>query len=280
MTVLSASHAARQVGALRSVGPPDANGDNTRMPNTHMQLQEILFSQGFGTRRVCCGLVQQGLVWVAGDVCTDPSQEFVPDGLHFTVQDTAWEYHDKAYLMLHKPAGYECSQKPSTYPSIYTLLPAPIRQRGGGAAAGVQAVGRLDQDTTGLLLLSDDGKFIHRMSSPRHHVAKVYEVTVKHAVETQQIRRLLAGVVLDDDPKPVRAAACTPSGDFQLSLTLTEGKYHQVKRMIAAVGNRVEGLHRSRMGGLLLPDDLKAGAWRWLTQSDLSSISALPAGKA
>jgi 16S rRNA pseudouridine516 synthase len=242
-----------------------------------MQIQEILFSQGFGTRRVCAGLVQQGLVSVAGSVCDDPAATFEPEGLSFNVQGVDWQYHDKAYLMLHKPAGYECSQKPSTYPSIYTLLPSPIRQRGGGAAAGVQAVGRLDQDTTGLLLLSDDGKFIHRMSSPKHHVPKVYQVTAKHAVDDQQIEKLLSGVVLDDDPKPVRAAVCTKTGDNTLSLTLTEGKYHQVKRMIAAVGNRVEevaGLHRSQIGELRLPDDLKSGGWRWLTAQDLAAISA------
>ncbi len=247
-----------------------------------MQLQDILFSQGFGTRRVCAGLVQQGLVAVGQEICAQPATEFVAVGLHFTVQGVAWQYHEKAYLMLHKPAGYECSQKPSTYPSIYTLLPAPIRQRGGGAAAGVQAVGRLDQDTTGLLLLSDDGKFIHRMSSPKHHVPKVYEVTAKHAVDDKQVQKLLSGVVLDDDPKPVKAAACVQTGLNQLSLTLTEGKYHQVKRMIAAVGNRVEGeggvggLHRSRIGALALPDDLKAGQWRWLTAGDLAAISVSP----
>ena len=255
------------IGTFRS-------SDNTGMAT--MQLQEILFSQGFGTRRVCAGLIQQGLVTVAEVPITEPAMEFVAEGLQFTSQGVAWQYHQKAYLMLHKPAGYECSQKPSTYPSIYTLLPVPIRQRGGGAAAGVQAVGRLDQDTTGLLLLSDDGKFIHRMSSPKHHVAKVYEVTAKHAVDDKQIAKLLSGVVLDDDPKPVRAAACEQTGDLQLSLTLTEGKYHQVKRMIAAVGNRVAdvgGLHRSRIGGLQLPVDLKPGEWRWLTAQDLASIS-------
>ncbi len=248
-----------------------------------MQLQEILFSQGFGTRRVCAGLIQQGLVTIAGTPIVDPAMEFVAIGLHFTVQGTPWQYHEKAYLMLHKPAGYECSQKPSTYPSIYTLLPAPIRQRGGGAAAGVQAVGRLDQDTTGLLLLSDDGKFIHRMSSPKHHVPKVYQVTAKHPVDESQIQKLLSGVVLDDDPKPVRAAACGKTGENTLSLTLTEGKYHQVKRMIAAVGNRVEdmaGLHRSQIGELVLPADLKAGQWRWLTAQDLLAISAKPASGA
>ncbi|OGA95689.1 MAG: 16S rRNA pseudouridine(516) synthase, partial [Burkholderiales bacterium RIFCSPHIGHO2_12_FULL_61_11] len=233
-------------------------------------------SQGFGTRRLCAGLIQQHLVVVDGVPCTDTAMNFMVDGLHFTVQGVAWEYHEKAYLMLHKPAAYECSQKPSTYPSIYTLLPAPIRQRGGGAAAGVQAVGRLDQDTTGLLLLSDDGKFIHRMSSPKHHVPKVYEVTVKHAVDDQQIQKLLAGVVLDDDAKPVRAAACEKTGDLQLRLTLTEGKYHQVKRMIAAVGNRVEALHRSQIGALSLPADLKPGEWRWLTPADMARIAALP----
>ena len=243
----------------------------------NMQLQDILFSQGFGTRRVCAGLVQQGLVSVGGAPEVDPSAEFAALGLQFTVQGVNWTYFEKAYLMLHKPAGYECSQKPSTYPSIYTLLPAPIRQRGGGAAAGVQAVGRLDQDTTGLLLLSDDGKFIHRMSSPKHHVAKVYQVNAKHAVDERQVQKLLSGVVLDDDPKPVRAAACEKTGDNTLSLTLTEGKYHQVKRMIAAVGNRVEevgGLHRSRIGQLDLPEDLKPGQWRWLTEQDLAAISA------
>ncbi len=241
-----------------------------------MQLQEILFSQGFGTRRVCAGLIQQGHVAIDGKTIDDPTEELEAAGLQFVVQGTPWAYHEKAYLMLHKPAGYECSQKPSTYPSIYTLLPAPIRQRGGGAAAGVQAVGRLDQDTTGLLLLSDDGKFIHRMSSPKHHVPKVYQVLAKHAVDDRQVQKLLSGVVLDDDPKPVKAAACEKTGDNTLSLTLTEGKYHQVKRMIAAVGNRVEeagGLHRSRIGELALPDDLKPGGWRWLTAQDLLDIS-------
>jgi len=236
-----------------------------------MQLQDILFSQGFGTRRICCGLVQQGLVQVGPDNvgCTDPTEAFEETGLVFRVQGETWRYHALAYLMLHKPAGYECSQKPSTYPSIYTLLPGPLRNRGGGAAAGVQAVGRLDQDTTGLLLLSDDGKFIHRMTSPRHHVPKVYEVQVKHALDARQVARLLEGVVLDDDPKPVRAAACAALGDTHLQLTLTEGKYHQVKRMVAAVGNRVEGLHRSSIGPVALPADLLPGQWSWLTAEEV-----------
>jgi len=247
-----------------------------------MELQNILYSQGFGTRRVCAGLIQQGHVQVYADTpsgapveCTQAAMEFEPEGLRFRVQGVDWAYHALAYLMLHKPAGTECSQKPSTWPSIYTLLPSPLRQRPQkGPVQGVQAVGRLDQDTTGLLLLTDDGKFIHRMSSPRHHVPKVYEVTVKHPLDEKQVQKLLGGVVLDDDPKPVRAATCEAVDSHHLRLTLTEGKYHQVKRMVAAVGNRVEALHRSQIGGLKLPEDLAPGQWRWLSQADLALINA------
>jgi 16S rRNA pseudouridine516 synthase len=249
-----------------------------------MQLQDILYSQGFGTRRVCAGLIQQGLVNVYGDgpepiVCTESAAQFTPEGLRFRVQGVDWEYFEKAYVMLHKPAATECSQKPSTYPSIYTLLPAPLRQRPQKSAIqGVQSVGRLDQDTTGLLLLSDDGQFIHRMSSPRKHVPKVYEVRARHRLDARQTDSLLQGVVLDDDPRTVQAAGAEivdADGEaLHLRLTLTSGKYHQVKRMLAAVGNRVEGLHRSRIGALSLPADLAPGQWRWLRPADLQALAA------
>jgi 16S rRNA pseudouridine516 synthase len=238
-----------------------------------MRLEDILFSQGFGTRRVCAGLVQQGYVSVNGKVQEDPGVFFDPDNLKLKVQGTEWPFFEQAYLMLHKPSGTECSQKPSSWPSIYTLLPSPLRTRPQKAAVqGVQAVGRLDQDTTGLLLLTDDGKFIHRMSSPKHHMPKVYEVTTKHEINQQQVEKLLAGVVLDDNPKPVKAAACERVSETHLKLTLTEGKYHQVKRMLAAVGNRVEGLHRSAIGNLQLPADLAPGQWRWILPSELEKF--------
>jgi 16S rRNA pseudouridine516 synthase len=238
-----------------------------------MELHELLYTQGFGARRTCLGLVQHGLVAVAGGLVTDPHADFDPEGLHFTVEGRSWTYHSKAYLMLHKPAGYECSQKPGAWPSIYTLLPAPLRQRPvKGGQPGVQAIGRLDQDTTGLLLLSDDGTFIHKMSSPKHHVPKVYQLTTADPIDDRQVQRLLAGVVLDDSPKPVQAAACVATGSQSLDLTLTEGKYHQVKRMLAAVGNRVTALHRARIGRLTLPADLEAGEWRWLEAPELAAV--------
>jgi 16S rRNA pseudouridine516 synthase len=265
-----------------------------------MQLQEILFTQGFGTRRVCAGLIQKGLVSIkvqsldedatannaatAFEIVTDSDLELNSEGLQFKVSgvpglpDLVWPYAARAYIAFHKPAGHECSHKASHWPTIYSLLPTPLRLRPQKSAIqGVQAIGRLDQDTTGLLILTDDGALIHKLSSPKHHAPKVYEVTTKHPIDAQQVERLLAGVVLDDSPKPVLAAACEAVGEIgvttHLRLTLTEGKYHQVKRMIAAVGNRVEGLHRSRMGGFELPQDLPAGAWRWLSQGELASLS-------
>ena len=235
-----------------------------------MLLSEILFTQGFGTRRLCAGLVQNGLVAVAGDVVTQSDAQFEPEGLHFTVQGVDWRYAKKAYIVLNKPQGTEVSQKPTFHPSIYSLLPTPLRMRPSQSAVqGVQAVGRLDQDTTGLLILSDDGQFIHRASSPKHHVPKVYEVTTKHPLNESQVAQLLAGVVLDDSPVAVKASACEIVNETHLKLTLTQGKYHQVKRMLAAVGNRVDALHRSQIGAYTLPSDLAPGQWLWLSADDL-----------
>jgi len=223
-----------------------------------VKLSQLLFSQGFGARRECEGLILGGHVAIDGRVCDDPWHEVEPDGLTFTVRGQAWPYHAKALVLLHKPAGYECSQKPKHHPSVMSLLPPPLRVR------GVQPVGRLDEDTTGLLLLTDDGALIHRLTSPKKHVAKVYEVGCADPVSDAACAALLAGVVLHDDPLPVRAAACERTGSHGLRLTLLEGKYHQVKRMIAATGNAVTSLHRSRYGALTLTDDLAPGEWRWL----------------
>jgi 16S rRNA pseudouridine516 synthase len=231
-------------------------------------LAQILFSQGFGTRRHCAALIADGQVEVGGVSQDDPQARLDTDGLLFSVQGQPWPYHAKAIVMLHKPADYECSAKPRHHPGVLALLPAPLRER------GVQSVGRLDADTTGLLLLTDDGALIHRLTSPKHHVAKVYEVTCKHALAADTVARLLAGVVLDDDPEPVRAIACEQTAESLLRMTLTEGRYHQVKRMVAAVGNRVEALHRSAVGGLALPASLAPGQWRWLGAADRERLFA------
>ncbi len=221
-------------------------------------LAQILFSQGFGTRRECAALIVAGLVHVHGRTCEDADEVFETAGLDFSVRGLRWPYREHALIVLHKPAGYECSQKPRHHPSVYSLLPTPLRRR------DVQAVGRLDEDTTGLLLFTDDGALIHRLTSPKRHVAKVYEVTCANAVDAAQAQQLLDGVMLQGETALVRAAACEVTGAVQLRLTLLEGKYHQVKRMVAAVGNHVQALHRSRFGAFTLPDDLPSGTWRWL----------------
>jgi 16S rRNA pseudouridine516 synthase len=154
--------------------------------------------------------------------------------------------------------------KPRHHPSVMSLLPLPLRVR------GLQPVGRLDEDTTGLLLLTDDGALIHRLTSPKHKVPKVYEVTARHPVDARQLQALRDGVVLDDDPAPARALDARTEGDHRLLLTLAEGRYHQVKRMVAAVGNRCDALHRSRFGALVLPTDLPAGQWRWCEPGDIT----------
>ena len=222
-----------------------------------MQLAQLLFSQGFGTRRECAGLIAAEWVAIEGVVCSEPDREVEPLGLNFSVRGEPWTYHQRAFLVMNKPAGYECSQRPKHHPSVYSLLPAPLRQR------GVQAIGRLDEDTTGVLLFTDDGALIHRLTSPKHHVPKVYDVGCKHPVDASQVGRLMQGVLLHEENETVRAAACEATGPGTLRLTLTEGKYHQVKRMIAAVGNRVETLERSAFGTVRI-DGLAPGRWRWL----------------
>jgi len=229
-------------------------------------LDRILQSQGFGTRRYCGDLVEAGLVEVDGVLCEDPGARFEVDGLRLTVDGEQWLACTKAYLMLNKPEGYECSQRPRHHPSVYNLLPVPLRQR------EVQAVGRLDHDTTGLLLLTDDGQFIHAQTSPKKQVPKVYEVTTFDPVTPEQVEALRTGVKLDDEPAPIAADACEATGERSLRLTLMQGKYHQVKRMVAATGNHVTALHRSAIGGLQLGPALAPGQWRWLTADDLAAL--------
>lgn len=233
-----------------------------------MRWSQVLFSQGFGTRRECAALLAAGRVRHGGQPVDDGDAEVDPAGLVFEVDGRPWPWHERALVLLHKPAGYECSQRPSAWPAVLTLLPAPLRRR------GVQPVGRLDADTTGALLLTDDGPLLHRLTSPKHHVPKVYEVRARHAVGDDQLERLRSGVVLDDDPNPVRAAAAERTGETTLRLTLTEGKYHQVKRMLAAVGNRCDGLHRSAIGAIVLPDDLTPGQWRWIGAAERARLEA------
>lgn len=228
-----------------------------------LSIAQILFTQGFGTRRFCAALIEHGLVSVAGQVVDDAQASFDTAGLVFEVEGQAWPYHETAFLLLHKPAGHECSRKPSHHPSVFSLLPEPLRNR------DIQPVGRLDEDTTGLLLLTDDGPLQHKLTSPKYHVPKLYHAVCKAPLDETQLRKLREGVLLEErNPKlaaeAVRAETAEQLPDGRLAMTLTEGRYHQAKRMVAAVGNRVLALHRQRIGALELPKDLPEGGWRWL----------------
>lgn len=231
-----------------------------------MDLESILFTQGFGSRRQCRSLIAEGRVAIAGRVCTDADETFDLDALTFDVDGASWPYRERAYVMLNKPAGYECSREPQHHMSVFALLPAQLATR------GVQCVGRLDEDTTGLLLLSDDGQFVHTYTSPKRKVPKTYLAATRHALDERQLQALRDGVALHGEKAPIAAAGVRLRAERLLEITVNEGKYHQVKRMIAAAGNRCETLHRERIGGLALPETLAPGAWRWLDEAELNAL--------
>jgi 16S rRNA pseudouridine516 synthase len=231
-----------------------------------VNLESILFSQGFGSRRQCRSLIGEARVAVGGEVCTDPLASFDTGALTFAVDGIVWTFHEHAYLALNKTAGYECSRDPQHHLSVFHLLPPQF------AARGVQCVGRLDQDTTGLLLLSDDGQFVHALTSPKRKVPKLYIATTRHPLDETQLHALRTGVLLHGEREPSVAVDAQARGERELALTVLEGKYHQVKRMVAAAGNRVDALHRERIGGLALPDGLAPGAWQWLDAAQLAAL--------
>lgn len=230
-----------------------------------MRLDKALQSQGFGTRKGCRALVEQGRVQVNGVTADDPEAEVDVAGLQLTVEGLAWRYAEHVYLALHKPADVECSHAPTHHPSVFSLLPPHL------VARGVQCVGRLDADTTGLLLLSDDGTFVQRLTSPKHGVTKRYLVGCAEPVTDEQLARLAAGVTLNDAPEPVRGEAVR-AGERALRLTIGEGRYHQVKRMLAAAGNHVVTLHREAVGGLELPASLAPRQWQLLDDRALERL--------
>lgn len=238
-------------------------------PAAKLTLDRILQSQGFGTRRQCRSLIGEGAVKIGGAVVDTFALPLEAEGLHFTVRGEPWTYRRQLHLALHKPPGYECSRKPSHHPGILSLLPPQFIWR------NVQSVGRLDHDTTGLLLVSDDGAFIHAQTSPRRQVAKRYVAHTHEPVTVELVARLLRGVQLSDEPGPIAAQACRALGQSSLEIVLDQGKYHQVKRMLAAAGNHCVSLHRSAIGRLELASlGLQAGQWCHLDEAQRALLAA------
>ncbi len=169
------------------------------------------------------------------------------------------------YLMLHKPVGYICANSDGQHPVVIDLLDLPHRQE-------LQIVGRLDIDTTGLVLLTDDGQWNHRITSPRHECQKTYRVTTANPIDSEVIDLFAQGVQLHGEKAPTRPAQLELLAPHEARLRIHEGKYHQVKRMFAAVGNRVTGLHREAIGTIALDANLPEGAYRHLTSDEIQSI--------
>ena len=232
-----------------------------------LTLDRILHTQGFGTRKWCRELIASGEVSIAGEIVTDTNTPIETDGLEFTVFGEQWAYRQHVYIALNKPANFECSRKPSHHPGVLSILPDQFTLR------DVQPVGRLDHDTTGLLLMSDDGAFIHTQSSPKHHVPKIYVASTHDPVTPQLVDLLLKGVKLHDEPAPLAAESCRIIDTNMLEIVLEQGKYHQVKRMLAAAGNHCTALSRSQIGNLKLSElNLSEGKWCYLDQTQLALL--------
>lgn len=231
-----------------------------------MSLIKYLGALGYGSRRDLTDVLQaQRVTRIDGGVVRD-GESWSHDTL--LIDGLALDPPPGSVLMMHKPVGYVCSLQ-DVPPLIYDLLPLRFGQR----RPVIAPVGRLDRDTSGLLLLTDDGPLNHRLTSPRSHVAKTYRVTVATPLRGDEAALFSSGTLrLRGDPEALLPASLLTLSTTEADITLTEGRYHQVRRMFVAVGNHVTALHRIRVGELALAD-LAEGQWRALTASELSLLT-------
>lgn len=223
-----------------------------------MFLEKMLQSQGFGSRKHCQQLIKNGAIAIQGEVMTNAKHKLDLNHLSFSVYGERFDYRENVYIALNKPQDYECSHQATHHFSVFDLFDDVLMNR------GLQCVGRLDQDTSGLLLLTDDGQFLQALTHPKKHVAKVYRMQTADPVTEQQMQQLRQGVELRNESGSFAATDVMKIAERELQMTIHQGVYHQVKRMLAAVGNKVEQLHRQQIGALELPD-LEQGKWIYLS---------------
>lgn len=222
------------------------------------RLDQLLSRLGYCSRSEARDWVKAGAVTVRGEIADDPGERV--DAATVRVDGEPLDHPDGLLLLLHKPLGLVCSHDEREGPNVYSLLPARWRRRN----PVVTSVGRLDKDTSGLLLLTDQSALVHRLTSPKHKVPKIYRATVDRDLTPDLIAVFASGTLrLDDEAKPCAPAELKIVSPREADLTLIEGKYHQVRRMFAATGTTVLTLHRRRFGELEL-DNLPAGQWREL----------------
>ena len=230
-----------------------------------MRLDKAISSQGTWSRSDVRKLVRAGRVSVDGAVCKDPGTAVDPAVQRIDVDGVALQYKEHIYLVLNKPKGYISATEDRTQKTVLDLVPPELFR------PGLFPAGRLDADTTGFVLLTDDGEFAHRILSPRSHIYKTYLATLERPLSEEAAEQLRGGMTLADGtvclPAEVRILPGT-----QAEVRICEGRYHEVKRMFAAAGNRVRDLHRTKMGGLALPDDLAEGDCRELLADELNLV--------
>lgn len=238
-----------------------------------VRLDRLLANMGYGSRREIAALAAAGQVVLDGQAIRKADTKvLVARDLpaRMTVRGAPLDPPPGLALMLHKPLGVTCSHK-EVGALVYDLLP----QRWKAREPAISTVGRLDKETSGLLLLTDDGDLLHRIISPRANVAKRYLVTLARPMEGSEGATFAAGtLVLEGEDKPLLPAELEVHSPTSAHLTIHEGRYHQVRRMFAAVGNHVEALHRDQVGGLSLPDDLEPGRWRLMSDEDIAKVFA------
>lgn len=238
-----------------------------------LRLDRLLANLGYGSRREVQFLVDAGEVTLDGTPLRDASQRLpVTADLprHLSISGAPADPPPPLSLILHKPLGVVCSHKEAGR-SVYGLLPKRWRTRD----PAISTIGRLDAETSGLLLLTDDGGFLHRVISPKAHVAKRYLVTLDRPLEGHEAGLFASGtLMLDSETTPLKPAVLQPLSSHTAWLTITEGRYHQVRRMFAAAGNHVIALHRDRIGALDLPESLAPGRYRILTETERAALFA------
>ena len=228
------------------------------------RLDAYLSHRGYGTRSETRTIIRRGRVAIAGRVQRDPAlkvegkvtvdREPVPDGPF------------DATLILHKPLGVACSHDPGESPLIYESIPEPW------VNLPLESAGRLDRETSVLLILTTDGPLIHRLTNPRRHLRKRYRIHYAGELCAHAVERCAKGLELEDDPRPTLPAELELHAPGTATLWLSEGRYHQVRRMIAALGAEVTALHRDRIGGLDLPQDLSPGMLREISTEELARL--------
>lgn len=229
-----------------------------------MRLDKFVCDSTGLTRSQAGKLIRQGEVTVNGQLCKQPATQLkVTDQV--MLDDELLELTGPRYFMLHKPAGYVCSTDDPDHNTVFTLMDEPALDK-------LHTVGRLDLDTTGLLLITDDGQWSHKISSPRHHCAKTYRAWLADPVEPSAIALFAEGVMLRGEQQATKPAQLVIVSPTECLLTIHEGRYHQVKRMFAAIGNKVVRLHREQVGPLQLDANLSEGQYRLLTAAEVAAF--------